>query len=120
MAVAAVLAAGVTSASARGGNDDRKIVPGSCSDGSTSKLKAKSDDGRIEAEFEVDQNRTGVRWRVRMRHDGDVVARTRRTTTAPSGSFSIERRLPNHAGADRISARAVSPSGEVCRASLSF
>ena len=119
-ALIAALAAGATTAEARGGNDDRRIVAGSCSGSSTSKLKVKSDDGRLETEFEVDQNRSGVRWRVRLRQNGDLVVRTRRTTVAPSGSFSLERRLPNRSGADRIVAVAKSPSGETCRASLTF
>ena len=43
-----------TSAVASGGNDDRVIRTGSCSGSADWKLKAKSDDGRIEVEWEVD------------------------------------------------------------------
>ena len=100
--------------------DDDKRVAGSCSGRATSKLKAKPDDGRLEAEFEVDQNRNGVTWKVRMFLNGNRVVRTRATTRAPSGSFSVERRLPNPAGSDRVSARATSPSGQVCKASLTI
>lgn len=42
------------------------------------------------------------------------------TTKAPSGSFSLERRLRNGAGRDTISAEATSPSGEVCSATLTI
>jgi hypothetical protein len=59
-----------------------------------------------------------VRWTVRLSRNGKVVARGRAVTKAPSGSFSFERRLADPAGRDRISARAVSPSGEICRASV--
>jgi hypothetical protein len=106
----------------RGGDRDRREVrvAGDCSDGSSAKLKAKHDDGRIETEFEVDQNRSGVRWRVQVRRDGRVVVRTHATTRGPSGSFSVERHIGNGAGSDRIVARAVSPSGEVCRAALTL
>jgi len=95
------------------------IKTGKCSASSHWKLKAKSDDGRIETEFEVDQNRAGVTWKVTIRDNGARVVNTRATTHAPSGSFSVERRLRDRAGSDRISARATSPSGEVCRASVS-
>ncbi len=106
-----------------GGRDDRKDeqrVAGSCTGGSTAKLKVKHDDGRIEAEFEVDQNRNGVEWAVRIRRDGRLVVRTRATTTAPSGSFSVERKIADPAGSDRIKAKAISPSGEVCTASATI
>jgi hypothetical protein len=93
-------------------------VAGSCTGQTSAKLKAKPDDGRLEVEFEVDQNRNGVTWRVRLRRNGSLVVKTRATTKAPSGSFSVERRIADPAGSDRIAARATSPSGEVCTASL--
>jgi hypothetical protein len=95
-------------------------VAGKCTKRSTSKLKVKPDDGRLETEFEVDQNRVGVRWKVTLRRNGRLAVTTTRKTRSPSGSFSLERRLADGAGRDRIAARAVSPSGEVCRASLSI
>lgn len=125
----AALAAVPTAAFARhgaddggsGGGGDRGIrVAGTCTGGSTAKLKAKHDDGRIEVELEVDQNRNGVQWAVRVRRDGVLVIRRAATTHAPSGSFSIEKKIANPAGSDRITARATSPGGEVCRASLTI
>ena len=107
-------------AGAKGGDDGRKLVAGKCTGSSTAKLKAKPDDGRLETEFEVDQNRNGVRWTVRIRRNGKLVVNTRAVTRAPSGSFSVERRIGNPGGVDRIRARATSPSGEVCTASLSI
>jgi hypothetical protein len=92
---------------------------GTCTGSATSKLKVKHDDGRIETEFEVDQNRNGVRWKVVLRRNGRVAVRTSARTHAPSGSFSVERRLADGPGTDRITARATSPSGQVCRASVS-
>ncbi|MDO8186970.1 hypothetical protein Q5424_07140 [Conexibacter sp. JD483] len=100
---------------------DEKRVAGRCDGRSTSKLKVKHDDGRIEAEFEVDQNRNGVTWGVQLRRNGRVVVSTSATTRAPSGSFSVERKLARGSGSsDRISARAVSPSGEVCSAAATL
>jgi hypothetical protein len=101
-------------------NRDEHRVTGTCTDGSTVKLKAKPDDGRLEVEFEVDQNRDGVRWKVRARRNGKLVIRTSAVTQAPSGSFSVERKIANPAGRDRITARATSPSGEVCKAALTI
>jgi hypothetical protein len=102
------------------GKRAEKRVAGSCTGRSSAKLKAKPDDGRLEVEYEVDQNRNGVTWTVRIRRDGKLVVNTRATTRAPSGSFSVERRIGNPRGSDRIVARATSPSGEVCRASLTI
>jgi hypothetical protein len=135
IAIAAVLAVAAlpTAALAKGGDDDRGgddrgrggdrtevRVAGSCSAGSTAKLKAKPDDGRLEAEFEVDQNRNGVTWRVVIRRNGSVAVNTRAVTRSPSGSFSVERKIADGSGSDRITARATSPSGEVCTARLTI
>lgn len=92
---------------------------GSCTLHSTAKLKAKHDNGRIEVEFEVDQNRNGRLWNVRVSDDGHRVFTGARRTVAPSGSFSLHRMIPNRAGVDTIVARAVNATtGEVCRATL--
>jgi hypothetical protein len=109
-----------TAALAKNGGDAGKRVAGSCTGSSSAKLKVKPDNGRLEAEFEVDQNRRGVTWAVQLRRDGKLVVNTNATTNAPSGSFSVERRVANPAGSDRIAARATSPSGEVCTASLTI
>jgi hypothetical protein len=94
---------------------------GNCSAGADWKLKAKSDDGRIEVEGEVDSNRNGQTWRWRIKHNGTTSARGRATTRGPSGSFSVERRMVNLAGRDRFVLRAVhAGSGQVCRGVVSF
>lgn len=105
-----------TSGTSGGSKADRRLVRGTCTGRSSAKLKVKPDDGRLETEFEVDQNRNGVRWRVTLRRNGALAVTTRATTRAPSGSFSVERRLADRPGTDTISARATSPSGEVCTA----
>jgi hypothetical protein len=89
---------------------------GSCTKGSAAKIKLSPENGRIETEFEVDQNRSGVRWRVVVRRNGKVVTSTKATTGGRSGSFTVRRLLGN----GTISARATSPSGEVCTASASI
>jgi hypothetical protein len=109
---------GLRAEAGKGGDTKAKRVTGTCTGGATAKLKAKPDDGRLETEFEVDQNRNGVTWTVTIRRNGVRAVSTKATTKAPSGSFSVERRLTNGSGADRISARATSPSGQVCTASV--
>ncbi len=95
-------------------------VSGSCSKSSSAKLKLSPDNGRIETEFEVDQNRSGVRWKVTLRRNGSLAASTKATTRGASGSFTVRRMLANRAGRDTVTARATSPSGEVCTARASI
>src|SRR3954451_11392725 len=99
----AALAFVPATALAKGGD---VVKRGSCTKGSTYKLKLRADDGRIQTELEVDQNVAGVKWSVVLRRNGSVAASTSATTTAPSGSFSVRRLLTNGPGADTISARA--------------
>jgi hypothetical protein len=98
-------------------NNPGVMRTGVCSGlGASWKLKAKHDDGHVEAEFEVDQNRNGRRWNVVIRRNGVVVFRGSRITRPPSGSFSVNRRIGNAAGPDRIVATARSVvGGGVCR-----
>jgi hypothetical protein len=95
-------------------------VQGTCTGPSTSKLKLKDEDGRIELEFEVDQNRNGVRWTVVVFQNGNRIARTTRVTRAPSGSFEARVLAPNRAGLDKFVAKATRASGEACTARASF
>ena len=116
--VAAALAVTfVPVAPAKGGDGVR--VDGTCSDSSTSKLEAKHDDGRIEVEFEVDQNRNGVLWNVALRRDGRLVFAGARRTVAPSGSFSVERKVTGGAQNATIRARATR-NGAVCSATVTL
>ena len=118
-ALVAMLALLASTAFASGHKGGRGIIKtGKCSASSHWKLKAKSDDGRIETEFEVDQNRVGKRWRVTIKRNGSTVFRSMRTTQAPSGSFDVHRLLAGGAGS-RIVATAKSLSdGETCRAAI--
>ncbi len=116
-----VLAGAPADASVAGSGDREVIRHGSCSGPPTWKLKAKSDNGRIEVEGEVDSNVNGQRWRWRILHDGDVAARGRATTSGPSGSFEVKRRLVNAPGEDRIGWRARHVgSGHTCRGALTY
>ena len=117
--VAAVLATTPAATASGGGAEVRKT--GKCSMSSTWKLKLKKDDGRIETEFEVDQNVVGDTWRVTLKHNGNRFFRDRRTTKAPSGSFEVNKSVNDAAGKDTISARARNLStDELCKAQASI
>lgn len=84
-------------------------------------LAVKPDNGRLQVEYEVDSNAVGQSWRVGIRDNGVLVARTAATTAGRSGSFSVERRVANRPGPDRIVARARHLArGQVCLARLTF
>jgi hypothetical protein len=121
-ALVAMLSLLASTAFASGHKGGRGIIKtGKCSASSHWKLKAKSDDGRIETEFEVDQNRVGKRWRVTIMRNGSAVFRGVRTTTAPSGSFEVRRLLAGPSAGTRIVATAKSlQTGETCRAALAL
>ncbi len=95
-------------------------VAGTCSASSTSKLKLSREDRGVEVEFEVDQNRNGVAWRVVLVQNGRQVAHRVRVTRAPSGSFEARFVRGGRAGADRFVARARSRTGELCMARASI
>ncbi len=113
----AIAALGPAAALAKDGDVRRS---GTCSKASSAKLKLSGEHARIETEFEVDQNRTGVRWKVTIRRNGALAVQAIATTRAPSGSFSVRRLLADGAGRDVVTARAVSPAGEVCTARATF
>jgi hypothetical protein len=115
LAVAPILLVlGVAGGTAAAKDGDRK-VSGTCSKGSHWKLKAGARDSGIETEFQVDSNRNGQVWSVRIRDNGVQVFSGQRTTLAPSGSFSISRHIANRAGTDTIVATASNAkTGETC------
>ena len=120
LALATSLALAVPAGVAVAGDRD-VIQEGRCGASSDWKLKLSPEDGRIEVEFEVDQNVSGDRWRVKIRHDGDRVFRGTRTTGGASGSFEVRIVEDDRAGADTFRARARNLStGEVCRGRATF
>jgi hypothetical protein len=121
LAVPALVLVTLVPPAVAGDDDDRIERNGSCSAGTDWKIKAKSDDGRIEVEAEIDSNKVGQSWRWKFKHNGTVFSRGTSTTSAPSGSFEVERKPANLAGTDQFVFRAVHPgSGEVCRATVSW
>ena len=107
---AATVLTGPAPAYAKGGDAIRSSS--ACSTG-VIKLKAKHDDGRIEVEVEVDTNRRGQVWSLTLKDNRVTVWQGRRTTRAPSGSFSVHQRIANRAGTYVITVRATRGS-KVC------
>jgi hypothetical protein len=79
---------------------------GACTGGGHFELKAKHDDGKIEMEYQVDSNRAGQSWAVRITDNGAAVVSRHATTAGPSGSFTIRKVIADRPGADKIRARA--------------
>ena len=111
----AVLGAALVLAAAAAAKDGDVLRAGTCTQASTSKLKLGPEDGGIEVELEVDQNRNGVRWSVVLTRNGGAVGRTVRVTRGPSGSFEARFVTRNAPGPDRFVARATR-AGETCTA----
>lgn len=99
-----------------GGGDDIRVA-GTCTLRSSSKLKLDDEDGGLEIEFEVDENRVGKVWRVGIAVNGRTVARRRAVTRGPSGSFDVELLVDAPAGARIAAVGRRAATGEVCRAS---
>jgi hypothetical protein len=100
--------------------DGDVLVRGTCTGSTTSKLKLSEENGRIEVEFEVDQNRNGVRWNVAIFRNGNRVARMTKVTAGRSGSFEARALLADGAGRETVRARATRASGAVCAAVASW
>lgn len=101
--------------------DGDVIVRGRCSAASTYKLKLSDEDGRIETEYEVDQNRNNRTWDVKISVNGVVKATAVAVTRAPSGSFTVRRVLANGAGNEVVVAKATNRlSGETCTATATW
>ena len=120
-ALALVAATTLIPAASAQAKDGDVVKRGNCSARADWKLKASPENGRIEAEGEVDSNKVGQTWSWKIRHNGSLSAKGTRTTKASSGSFTVRRVLVNVKGPDNIGFRARNlKSGEVCRGALTF
>jgi hypothetical protein len=109
--------AGATPAMAKGGVERT----GMCSGSADWKLKAAPENGKLQVEYEVDSNKVGQTWRVRIFHDGVRIFAGHRITKAPSGSFTVRLLSANHAGTDAFRARAVNvANSQVCGGAVSI
>jgi hypothetical protein len=116
--LAAPLVVAATPAFASGGGGGVKSS-GACTNGGHFELKAKHDDGSIEMEFEVDSNRAGQAWAVRVTDNGAVVVSRHATTAGRSGSFTVRKVIADRPGSDKIHARATFQN-HTCRGSVTL
>jgi hypothetical protein len=121
LAVMSTLAIGTVAAAPAYAKGVNVATRGTCTTHSLSKLKLGHDLKVIETGFEVDSNRVGQVWKVAITDNGVSVFSGSRTTTAPSGSFTVARRIPDRAGLDNVVATATNPAtGESCVARASI
>jgi len=105
VSLTAPLLVAATPAFASGGGG-RVSSSGACTGGGHFKLQSKHDNGKIELEYEVDSNRDGQVWAVRITDNGAVVVSRHATTAGPSGSFTVRKDIANRPGPDKIRAHA--------------
>jgi hypothetical protein len=116
-----LVAGAIALAPAAGAKAGDVIRTGACSGSSDWKLKLSPEDNGIQLEFQVDSNRVGQTWRVRIRENGVLIFSRTRVTKAPSGSFTVRRLADDTAGTDAFRAAATNvATGETCvgRASI--
>ena len=119
-AAAAMAATVLAPATAEAGERDVR-EEGRCSQYGRYDLKLSPQNGRIEVEIEVDTNRRGERYRVRLFHDGRRVRNGVFTTRGISGSFTVREVQDDRRGTDRFRLRAVRVGGgNRCGGSATF
>ena len=114
----APLLVAATPAFASGGGGGVRST-GACTNGGHFELKAKHDDGSIEMEYEVDSNRAGQVWAVRITDNRAVVVSRHATTAGRSGSFTVRKVIADRPGPDKIHARATFQD-HTCRGSVTL
>jgi hypothetical protein len=111
-------------AQARGGDDgggggDVRVA-GSCGRGATSSLRVRSDDGRIEVRFRLEQRRGRGLWRITVVHEQRVSSRATRRTTRSDRTFELRRQMADLPGSDTVAVHAWGPRGLGCRATATL
>jgi hypothetical protein len=101
-----------------GGGDVR--VAGSCGRGATSSLRLRSDDGRLEMRFRVEQRRGRGLWRITVVHEQRISSRTTKRTTRSDRTFELRRRMADLPGSDTVAVHAWGPRGLGCRATATL
>ena len=116
----AATAAGFAAPASAFAADVEREKHGDCTNRSTWELQLEKEHGRIEIDLDVDTPRSGQRWVIKLKHNGVLFDKVRRTTDA-EGEFEVDRHVNNKRGEDRIKFRAVNKvTGEVCVGKLSI
>lgn len=91
---------------------------GSCGGSAWFDYEVEKDDGRFEVNFEVNSNRQGQQWQLRLFHDGSRYYSGVHTTDY-EGEVDIDWDRPDTSGNDSFRARARNlSSGEVCSVTI--
>jgi hypothetical protein len=123
LVIAGALAMPVMSAAGSAGAAVAKapvVKTGQCSGSSTWRLTLKMDNGRIEADSEVNHSTAGQVWNSTFRDNGTVFGHAS-VTAAADGSADPTRYAQNRAGKDLVTVRSKNQTtGEVCIAKATF
>lgn len=96
-------------------------VERSCTGTSIARLRVRThDDDHLRVELEVQTAGRGARWTVVVVRERRLVLRTSRRTGRASRAFSVRLTIPEWEGRNTVSARAIGPRGEVCRAAATL
>jgi hypothetical protein len=118
--VVGILVAVMGSGTAFAGDPEVK-KEGPCSRNSEWKLEVRLEDGRFRVRWEADSGISGQRWRLRLRHNGTLIASTIRTTNVDGEAQLRLRGVRNLPGRDTFAGFARNlASGETCSASASL
>ncbi len=96
-------------------DDDREVrKTGTCSRGSETTLRARSDDGSIRVELRIRTGRSGSPWRVIFLHERRIAYRGVLRTSG-SGTVRLRRTVRDLYGRDSLVVRSSGPRQESCR-----
>jgi hypothetical protein len=101
-----------------GGDRDRREASAraTCGKGATARLRLRSRDGAIRADFNLTRRRSGETWRVVLVHERRVEWRGTLRTRSSVASLHVRRTLADLAGPDLVAVRASGPRGLTCAA----
>ena len=102
-----------------GAANDEVSSPGRCDGAVRSQLTVTRDGSRLIVVFVIDMRKTGQRWRVVLRRNGNVFARTGVRTQGPQAIAKVRRRIRNRRGPDTIGARGVR-ADRTCKAAVTI
>jgi hypothetical protein len=115
VAVTVVVVLAIPFGAAADDGDDREVrVSRSCSRGSETMLRARTDDGSIRVEIRIDPSRPGA-WRVIFLHERRIAYRGTLRPSSSSGTIRLRRTVRDLYGRDSLVIRSSGPRGESCR-----
>ena len=101
--------------------DGHVRTSGACQGVATWKMKASPENGRVEAQFEVDSGIAGQTWQVKLQDNGITFFRGTAMTGGASGSFEVRKLTADQAGSDTIKGMARNQAtGETCVGSVTL